>query len=782
MTLTLKKDYFLLLFDIWWTFFILLVNTHFNAFQIQNIAAFISLIILPGFLTLMALRVRLPVWSALACMVACSLLELMFIGLAGNTLLSTLGIATPLQASFLLGEVSAGVVALAFAAWIRSGDAAICIEFTALPWRECLFAFSPALFVACSVAGAIALNNGGSGFITLACFLGIALYLWMLARASATLEEWVIPTALFFISLSLLFMTSLRGWYVSGHDIQREYLVFQLAKEHGFWAVGYLQDAYNACMSITILPATLSRFFSMADPYLYKVLYQIFFAFVPPALYLTVRRYLSPAFALLSAVYFVAFPTFFMDMPYLNRQEIAFIFLACMFLVLFEESLSMRLRRGLFMFFGIGMVLSHYSTTYTVIAILVFVYLMQKALSAVRGFFERRSYSPFARTSFADFNLSAVPAVPRITGLMVVSLMLASFLWSSVLTDTSQNSIVRVVKETLATMASNSKEDAQSSDVLYALFSWHPLNSQQLLAGYQQKVVAPQRAADPGDYFAQSAYKSYPIVLAPQEVMPLTALGSGLSALGFDVSSMNYILKQSSAKALQLLVVVGFCAALRGSRRVLSNIHSEFWLAACGSIVMVAGIVVLPVLSVEYGLLRAFQQSLLFLSLFVAIGSAVLFTEQKKATLFATIVAILFFLLSTGTIAQLTGGYDAPLYLNNSGSYYDRYYVDHSDERATSWVTGQLQKDIADGLHPELQSSELTIQSSTALYNLDVSVGVYPWLIRKSSYVLVGSPVVRRGVDNLSYNETPISYVYPIGFLDTNKDLLYDNGEARVYR
>src|SRR5438105_3755923 len=117
MTLTFKKDYFLLLFDAWWTIFILVVNTHFNFFQVQNIFAFISLFILPGFLTLIALRIRLPIWSAIACTFAFSLLELMLIGLIGNTLLPLVGIPQPLSDSYPLGIVSVVVVLLAFVAW-----------------------------------------------------------------------------------------------------------------------------------------------------------------------------------------------------------------------------------------------------------------------------------------------------------------------------------------------------------------------------------------------------------------------------------------------------------------------------------------------------------------------------------------------------------------------------------------------------------------------------------------------------------------------------------------
>ena len=68
----------------------------------------------------------------------------------------------------------------------------------------------------------------------------------------------------------------------------------------------------------------------------------------------------------------MAFPTFFTDMPYLVRQEIAFFFLALLLLAATEPTASARGRRGCWsLVLGLGVVLSHYSTTYVMLMGLV---------------------------------------------------------------------------------------------------------------------------------------------------------------------------------------------------------------------------------------------------------------------------------------------------------------------------------------------------------------------------------------------------------------------------
>ena len=134
--------------------------------------------------------------------------------------------------------------------------------------------------------------------------------------------------ALYLLSAALLLMTSLRGWSVTGHDIQLEYRVFQLTAAHGKWDMSTFQNPYNACLSITLLPTQMAALLHVDDPYIYKVFFQLLFAACPVMVFLLARRYFSVRVAVLAVVYFIGFPTFFTDMPFLNRQEMALLFVA----------------------------------------------------------------------------------------------------------------------------------------------------------------------------------------------------------------------------------------------------------------------------------------------------------------------------------------------------------------------------------------------------------------------------------------------------------------------
>src|SRR5215471_15031326 len=101
----------------------------------------------------------------------------------------------------------------------------------------------------------------------------------------------------------------------------QEYQVFQLTLQHLTWNMNYYQDAYNACLSITILPTMLQQLTGITSPYIFKFVFQLLFALIAPTIYITLSRYIPRKMALLSTFVFIAFPAFLTDITMLNRQE-----------------------------------------------------------------------------------------------------------------------------------------------------------------------------------------------------------------------------------------------------------------------------------------------------------------------------------------------------------------------------------------------------------------------------------------------------------------------------
>ena len=770
---------------IWWLVFLILSLTNSNPFQLLNIIGFLFLIIVPGGLTVLALRLRgLDFWGYAGLIAGFSLLELMIMGLLGNTILPFFGINQPLEKIFLLWELFFIVVTLLIVNWARWETVTVSFKKFILfdNLRDAFLAFFPVVFVLLSIFGAIRLNNEGSNVLTMIMLGSVSMYLIFILKNIKKIDKNAIATILFFISIAFLLMTSLRGWYVTGHDVQREYMTFELAKNIGRWSMEAYRDSYNACLSITILPTIFHRLLSFFDPYVYKVIFQIIFAIVPSIIFLIFLRYVSKSIALVGSIYFIAFPTFFGDMPMLNRQEIAFLFLSLMLYVIFKNNIDIRLRRTIFVLFGIGMILSHYSTTYTVIAVLLFLIAAHPIFEWIATFV--RTKKLFPNSKILEFNQSNVIPKRKITLTMVVFLALASFIWSSILTDTASGSISKVIIQTMDAIRSNAGEDAQSSDVKYSIFSWSKIDPGLRLRAYQENIVNPARVgASPGTYYEEELFEKYPIEVTDTEKNSLTWIGNKMNEFGVNVFNFNYIFRQTSAKILQLLFIIGFIYSIIRSN-FFKKMDTEFVLMTMGSGVFVFTQVILPVLSVQYGVLRAFQQSLMFFGIFIVVGSMVIFLRFRKSVQICLvgILVIIFLLSSTSFISQITGGYLPAIHLSNAGTYYNLYYAHDSEVGGINWLQNNVYGYDQKEYQSSVQTDRYTSTKIVTISDINPLNDIYPGLIRKNSYVFLGFANIYKKQVTIIYSGDLISHTYPIEFVNENKNLIYSNDGSRIYK
>src|SRR5437588_564614 len=277
--LTASKDRLVLIFLNALLLLNILIGFSFNFLQIQNILGFPILILVPGIMVYLLLRLKPKnFWESLIYISGLGILFLMSVGLLVNTLLPHFGILRPLDKWPMLISfdiATAGLIALfAFFGKFTSKK----YHLPHIEYWPALLALAGPVLVLLSVLGAIQLNNGTDVYPTmvmLSLAVGIlALLIGLANRVSQNLLLWT----LYCIALSFLLMTSLRGWYTTGHDIQREFHVFELTKVSGSWDVSRFRDAYNACLSITILPTEFANLLQVSDNFIYKTLFQIIFA------------------------------------------------------------------------------------------------------------------------------------------------------------------------------------------------------------------------------------------------------------------------------------------------------------------------------------------------------------------------------------------------------------------------------------------------------------------------------------------------------------------------
>jgi uncharacterized membrane protein len=300
---------------------------------VTPVAGLVLTVALPA--SLLGVKLRLPgspTSHRVVLSVALAVFVLVIVGLTINTALPWLGDRRPLARTPVAMSVLTENVVLIL--WRPSMTPRLAGRGRRIAMRSRWVWGLLALSLFSCIVGTNRLNNGASGSVTMVAFIVLLI---ALALAWHWREEFSDgETAAFFYvaALVLLLATSLRGWYITGHDIQREYHVFQVTNAADRWNISNFHDPYNACMSLTILPTMWTRMLRIDDPYVFKILFQAFFALSAAALFLVCRRHFSRTSAFLAAIFYISFPTFLTDMPFITRQETGFTFLSVAVLVL----------------------------------------------------------------------------------------------------------------------------------------------------------------------------------------------------------------------------------------------------------------------------------------------------------------------------------------------------------------------------------------------------------------------------------------------------------------
>ena len=495
------------------------------------------------------------------------------------------------------------------------------------------------------------------------------------------------------------------------------------------------------------------------------------------------RRYWGRFTSVLAAVYFASFPIFINDMPFLNRQEVGMLFAGVAILALTNTGWRRRERLIVMLGAAVGVDLAHYSTMYIFTGIVLMGWLASLALRVVRLRWpasSRRRRNPLPAVK---------PALLGIGPVMALSAILV--LWQVVITQTAGP----VVTDAQAALSAVFHPGGSRSDsVQYSLLGGQATSPASILASYRKQALA-YSSAHPGLYIPASIAARYPTPVVAPEVPPPTSLGRALSGIGIPAAELNTAIRQGAAKGEQLFVFVGLIAILV-TRRLRERVDFEFYNLGAGAVVVLAVLTVLPNLSVDYGVLRAFQAALILVGGTLVVGAYTVFgflgDVWRPRITGAVTVAI--FLSTTGLIPQMLGGYPAQLNLNDSGQYYDIYYTTAQDTAAVSWLAGKpgvlpagLQAAYSSyrfyftSLNNVTDKQDLYISFKNVFGYQNLSY-IYPALIRKSSWVLLDRTATDKRQATLAADGDLITYQYPLGFLDSNKNLVYDNGSDEIFR
>jgi len=592
--------------------------------------------------------------------------------------------------------------------------------------------------------GASMLNQGRGNLLTIATFViagaAILLAIWRSERLSHS----VLPALLFSISISAVWSYSLRSGYLFGWDIQQEFEVFSATQQSGVWAIGH-HTPYDAMLSLTVLPSVLANVASINSLAVFKVLFPVIFSLVPVVLYYAYRLLTREWIAFTAAALSVAQFYYMQQFSALIRQQLAFLFFATIVYLLVDRQWDMRLKRWFICLLMFGLAVSHYSTTYMAIVVLLVVYVVSKLVMLIR----RDSLS------------KVIKSQGYVTWWSIVGLIALSVIWYGPMTHSSSAMAWVSGKHEYSTMFSRGKKAFEQK------FQKNNKQSQDTRA-YLESIGAQYR--ENRGYYQYYADADNSTIQSKKSV---------------EISRPDYLHK--AAVLIDALLRYGWwLLGLAGASVFIYKVFERFeqQRLELGLFTALAGVIfivghALPGMDALYNITRINQQMIMFVALPAVLTGIYLLrhvSEVLQKIVLSSGLALSLFLAS-GLVTQVLGGSPAAN-LNNVGGDYQRFYVQKTDVAAASWLGTNMRGDVP--VYADRYASLRLIVPT------DIKRGIMydltPETIAKGSYVYADNTNITDGITVASKDGKSYVYEFPANFLKSHKDLLYSNGNAEIYR
>lgn len=733
-----------------------------QAYNILPAKIVIALVVsfLPGFALLRLLKSNLSsITEWVLYSLGLSVLIAMVSGLLTNQVLHAAGVERPLTLPWLLLMWTVVTLGLIIAGSYRNRKGLY------INWARLHASPAAAVMIGASLLipllaafGAFRLNNGGDAVFAVIALLWIGTFLALAFFLRKRLSDGALAWSIFAAASGILLMTSLRGWDITGHDIMREFRVYTLAHQSGHWDIAAYRDPYNACLSITILPEMYAKFLDISGVVVFKLILQLLSAATAAVMYMLLRRFVSKLGALVGCVLFICYPTFINDSAMLTRQGIAYLFFA---LALAAALRPQRQKVDLWLFGlgALGVVLSHYSTSYMFVALFGIAVLCKLIIERSRG---------WRLHLRADKSTVFTPTV-------LIVLVLGTFLWYAQFTETARGVAV-TVSSSISNIPHLFSSDNKSSDTSASLFMATSKTQADVYQGYLQASKPEDLEANTHEYMPN---------LTGDDI-PVTEVGEFLSLHGAD-PTVTADLRQNFAKVLQLVAAVSviyatylsvFYTTYLYARKRRTPPSIDLMCLSIAGIILLIGMVVLPTFSVNYGVLRTFQQSLIFLvvPLAVALTIGARWLRPKVRSTVAIVGSLVLFALFSGLIAQMLGGVSAPLTLNNRGLYYGLYYTTKADLMAYSWMRRHL---------PENSDVRAASFSKAIMHDPTfpyAKSGILPLQKPRKAYVYLDQAQTQAQKFYVYHEGDPLITTFPLKYYADKTDQLYSTATTGIYK
>src|SRR5450759_637110 len=661
-----------------------------------------------------------------------------------------------------------------------------------------------------ALLGATSLNNNGSRAPTASMLVLVVALIVIVSASAGRPKDCALAWLVFSASLSLLLMNSMRSWHVLGGDINGEYFVFMNTLRLARWSPNLAASPeYNACLSITVLPTALSALLGVSPEYIFKFVMQLPFAITPVIVFAIARRFSDRAPAFMAAMLYAGQTWFSEQMTALIRQEIAAIFLGLAIMVLLDSKLTTRDRRWLFATWSAGIVVSHYSTAYYWLSVLLLGSLFTRAMRAMQwrrlsqsdGAGDSRTQTTPISSEGPDLqgveNFGALGPVHRLlqssaagashlfgrrslrltTHLTLGKLLLVASLivfWDAGVT-TTYHSFSRLVSQLHSHAADAlSPGSLKDSAVQLAFSTPNQDYSGQLRAAFAARETQFKDKPDfhgyplgsPSDSAVPPTENDEQVILGPR---PLVVAVQGAS-------------KVTKFAVVYLFPLLGlgfvFAKAIRFADQGRAVLHRDLASMGAANLPLLAVALSVPVMRESFNLTRLFQSAMFLLALPAVWGGLGLFGHlaRRGSRLPLALVISAFVCYSIGLTSQVVGGV-AHSSLNAPGPAFNAYYITDGEVAAAAWLRAYRDPAVP------VYADPLTGVRLRSFGDLPDPVDtLFQPAIDSRAYVYAGYTNLKRGIAYVDYSGQMIPFRFPEYFLAARKSVVFQSGEAKVFR
>jgi uncharacterized membrane protein len=615
-----------------------------------------------------------------------------------------------------------------------------------------------ALVQAC--AGALILNDGGSGGWTLAsyAFVGVA-FLVMIGMPNPPTRE-VSEATLVILGMALLLSNALRSSYISAADINYEYQIASMVQARVIWDPFSFHDAFMECLSSSLLPVIISNVSGLTLLVVFKLVMPAVFTLIVVLVMDLARVLVSERGAIAATFIFIVQPAFQQWLSIAVRVEVAYMLFALSLWALLVPRVSGESRALLFWFSSIGMVISHYTTSYIACFFYIIVLLVGRLVS-----WRAHKLSPSLNGHKASSSLNR--RVLNWPSVIIISA--AAVAWYGPVTAHSRPIIAEYTVQTAESLPRIFESSVQTQGQT-------PLSGFGLLSTNKPKNVV-------GTYIKQTT-NEYQARYGPASLLgPLSSSASvrsvQLAAVPVQKPWITIVPMLRSASKVFALLLIAIGAIVLWRKRT-SDLAQVFALSAFLSSII---LVVTPFVSVDYDLNRLFQQFLILMAPMMVIGAAALWKRPwRYKSLAACALIIFYFSLLSRVAFQLAGGPDVSMTFNNRGWDYEHYYVTGTDISTAQWLATQWGSENKKQL---VFADQVGLQRLRLAAPLDLSAEVkldlLPSTFVKGSYLFLDSANVSTQGTARDYGNQTLSLAISFKYFDGTLNRVYSTSDTAVY-